>query len=122
MGLLQEAMELVIATRPIEKKVRKGVKDGIVTAPDFETQLEQAVSEGVISADEADTLRAVDAKVMNIINVDDFAPDELARRKADPPAEAVTTEPAEAIVKKEKASGKEPQKNEKVDKELAAGA
>jgi hypothetical protein len=82
----------------------------------------QAVSEGIISAEEADTLRDVDAKVMNLINVDDFAPDELARRKADPQGETVTSEPVEAIVEKETASRKEPQKNENPDKELATGA
>jgi len=64
----------------------------------------------------------VDAKVMNLINVDDFAPDELARRAADTQVETVTTEPVEAIVEKETESKKEPQKNEKLDKELAAGA
>lgn len=122
MGLLQEAMELVVETRPIEQKVRKGVKNGLVTAPDFETQITQAVSEELITAEEADVLRDVDAKVMNLINVDDFAPDELARRKADPPVETVTRESVEAIVETEIASKKEPKKNENLDKELAAGA
>ncbi|MGI9263736.1 MAG: acyl-CoA dehydrogenase [Gammaproteobacteria bacterium] len=122
MGLLQEAMEMVIAARPIEQKVRKGVKEGLVTAPDFATQMEQATGAGVITEEEADTLRNVDAKVMNLINVDDFAPDELARRKDDAPPETVTTETVAAIVEKETVSKKEPDNNEKMDKEIAAGA
>jgi hypothetical protein len=76
----------------------------------------------VITVEEADTLRDVDAKVMHLINVDDFAPDELARRKCDSPPDTVTTETVEAIVKPESASEKEPDNSEKLDKEIAAGA
>jgi acyl-CoA dehydrogenase len=79
LGLLNEAMELVIATRPLAQKLRRGMKEGKVTAPDFATRLEEAVAAEVLSADQAQKLREVDEKVMNLIDVDDFAPDELAR-------------------------------------------
>jgi acyl-CoA dehydrogenase len=77
LGLLQEAMELAIEVSPLEKKLRKGVKDHKITAPDYPTQLEQAVTAGVLSVDEAERLRVVDEKVMALIHVDDFAKDEL---------------------------------------------
>jgi acyl-CoA dehydrogenase len=85
LGLLNEAMELVIATRALSQKLRRGMKEGVVTAPDFATRLEQAVAGDVLTAEEADKLREVDEKVMNLIDVDDFDPDELARPDAAPP-------------------------------------
>jgi acyl-CoA dehydrogenase len=85
LGLLNEAMELVIATRPLSQKLRRGMKEGKVTAPDFATRLEEAVAAEVLTAEEAQKLREVDEKVMNLIDVDDFAPDELARPEAAPP-------------------------------------
>jgi acyl-CoA dehydrogenase len=85
LGLLNEAMELVIATRPLSQKLRRGMKEGKVTAPDFASRLEQAVSSEVLTAEEAQKLREVDEKVMNLIDVDDFAPDELARPESAPP-------------------------------------
>jgi acyl-CoA dehydrogenase len=84
LGLLNEAMELSIASRPLSQKLRRGMKEGKVTAPDFATRLEQAVAAEVLTQDEADRLRAVDEKIMALIAVDDFDPDELARSKAAP--------------------------------------
>jgi acyl-CoA dehydrogenase len=77
LGLLQEAMELSIEVAPLEKKLRKGQKDGKVTAPDFDRQVEEAVAAGILTEAEAEKLRAVDEKVMHIIHVDDFAKAEL---------------------------------------------
>jgi len=80
LGLLQEAMELSIEVAPLEKKLRKGMKDGVIHALDFGRQLEQGVAAGIITVEEADRLRLVDEKVMALINVDDFAPEELKPR------------------------------------------
>jgi acyl-CoA dehydrogenase len=77
MGLLQEAMELAIEVAPLEKKLRKGQKDGKIKAPDFPRQLKEAVAAGVLSQEEADRLAEVDEKVMYLIHVDDFAKEEL---------------------------------------------
>ena len=81
LGLLHEAMELVIASRPLAQKLRRGMKEGKVTAPDYATRLEQAVAAGVLTADEAARLQSVDEKVMALIDVDDFAPEELGRTR-----------------------------------------
>jgi hypothetical protein len=48
-----------------------------VTALDFPSQIQQALTAGIISEAEAATLRDYDRKVMELINVDDFAPHEL---------------------------------------------
>ncbi|HRP35770.1 MAG TPA: acyl-CoA dehydrogenase [Gammaproteobacteria bacterium] len=77
LGLLQEAMELSIEVAPLEKKLRKGVKEGQVHALDFAGQLEDGVAAGIITVEEAAQLRAADEKVMALIHVDDFAPEEL---------------------------------------------
>ena len=62
----------------IEKRIRvDGVKTGKVTALDLPSQISQALTAGIISETEAAMLRDYDRKVMDIINVDDFAPNEL---------------------------------------------
>ncbi|MEP7245507.1 MAG: acyl-CoA dehydrogenase [Gammaproteobacteria bacterium] len=78
LGLLQEALVLSQTAEPIEKRIRvEGVKTGKVTALDLPGQIQQALAAGIISETEAASLRDYDRKVMDIINVDDFAPDEL---------------------------------------------
>src|SRR5271170_3791772 len=75
---LQEALMLCITAEPLEKRIHvDGVKTGRITALDLPGQILQALKLGIISEAEASLLRDYDAKVMNIINVDDFAPHEL---------------------------------------------
>jgi acyl-CoA dehydrogenase len=77
-GLLQEALELAVRAEPLEKRIRvEGVKTGRVTALDLPGQLEQALALGLIGAADADFLREYDRKVMDLVNVDDFASAEL---------------------------------------------
>ncbi len=78
LGQLQEALVLSAAAEPLEKRLRvDGVKTGRVTALDLPGQIAQALALGIISDAEAALLRDYDAKVQDIINVDDFAPQEL---------------------------------------------
>jgi acyl-CoA dehydrogenase len=78
LGQLQEALILSTMAEPLEKRIRvDGVKTGRITALDLPGQIFQALELGVINAAEAEVLRNYDAKVMKIINVDDFAPHEL---------------------------------------------
>ena len=53
------------------------MKTGRITALDLPGQIEQALAVGLLSPAEAQQLRDYDRKVMDIINVDDFAPEEL---------------------------------------------
>src|SRR5215472_2755955 len=81
LALLQEALVLAAQLEPLEKRLRvEGVKTGKVTALDFPGRIQQALSAGILSETEAAALREYDRKVMDIINVDDFEPQELALR------------------------------------------
>jgi acyl-CoA dehydrogenase len=75
---LQAALVLSVVAEPLEKRIRvDGVKTGRVTALDLPGQIAQAAALGIINQAEAALLRDYDAKVLDIINVDDFAPHEL---------------------------------------------
>lgn len=76
-GKMEDALPLVIAAEPLERKLLKAVKVGEVTGISWEEQLQQAKEEGVLSADEASTLEQVRELVMEIIAVDDFESDVL---------------------------------------------
>jgi acyl-CoA dehydrogenase len=79
LGLLQEALLLAVQLEPLEKRIRvEGVHTGRVTALDFPGRIQQALAAGILSETEAAALRDYDRKVMDIINVDDFEPQELA--------------------------------------------
>jgi len=78
LGLLQEALALSDSCEPLERRIRvEGVKTGKITALDLPGQIDQAVSIGLLTTAEATLLREYDAKVMNLLNVDDFDPREL---------------------------------------------
>jgi acyl-CoA dehydrogenase len=78
LGLLQEALILSTMAESLEKRVRvDGVKTGRITALDLPNQISQAVALNILSEAEAAVLRDYDAKVSDLINVDDFAPQEL---------------------------------------------
>ena len=47
---------------------------------DFPARIQQALAAGILSETEAAALREYDRKVMDLINVDDFEPQELAAR------------------------------------------
>lgn len=79
LGELQEVMMLTLEITPLEKKIRRGVKEGKVSAPHLEGQIEEAVAADLLTAQEADRLREADERIMKIIAVDDFTSEELAR-------------------------------------------
>src|ERR1700723_3362887 len=73
LGQLQEALILSTMAEPLQKRIRvDGVKTARVTALDLPGQISQAQGLGIISEAEAEILRSYDAKVMDLINVDDF--------------------------------------------------
>jgi acyl-CoA dehydrogenase len=78
LGLLHEALVLADTAEPLEKRVRvDGVKTGRITALDLPGQIQQALAAGILSETEAAVLRDYDKRVMDLINVDDFAANEL---------------------------------------------
>ena len=84
LGMLQEALSLADAAEPLERRIRvEGVKTGRITALDLPNQIEEALEIDLITVAEAELLRDYDRKVMDIINVDDFDPRELAPHAED---------------------------------------
>jgi acyl-CoA dehydrogenase len=78
LGLLEEAMVLAEQLEPLLKRLRvEGVKTGRVTALDLPGQIQQALTAGIVSETEAAALRDYDRKTLELINVDDFASEEL---------------------------------------------
>jgi acyl-CoA dehydrogenase len=78
LGLLHEALLLAVRAEPLERKLRvEGVKTGRVRALDLPGQIAEGRQLGILTAEEADLLLDYDVKIMRIINVDDFAPEEL---------------------------------------------
>ena len=103
LGLLQEALELAEQNAPLERRLRQAQKEGLIKSDYLGLQIEEAEKAQVISKAEARTLVSYHEKVLALLAVDDFAPDELARtpRQA-PPAE----EKAARNVTKKKANKK----------------
>jgi acyl-CoA dehydrogenase len=82
LGLLQQALELAPNAELLEQRIRnEGVKTGRITALDLAGQIEQAEQLGLLAADEARFMRDYDARVMALVNVDDFAPSEIGTRR-----------------------------------------
>ena len=78
LALLQQALELADAAETLEKRIRvEGVKTGRVTALDLPGRIEQSFRLGILDAAEAASLRDYDAKVLDLVNVDDFEAHEL---------------------------------------------
>jgi len=91
LGQLQEALLAASAAEPIEQRIRvEGVRTGKVTALDLPGRIQQALAAGIISEVEAASLRDYDRKVMEIIQVDDFAPQELGAEAQPPVREPAT--------------------------------
>jgi acyl-CoA dehydrogenase len=83
LGLLQQALELTPAAEAIEKKIRvEGVKTNRIASLDLPHQIDEALALAIISPEEAAFLKDYDAKVMNLINVDEFTSAELAQQPA----------------------------------------
>ncbi len=80
LSALQRALELADTAEPLERKLRvEGVKTGRISALDLPGQIEQGRALGLLDEHEAELLADYDRQVMDLINVDDFAPHELAQ-------------------------------------------
>jgi acyl-CoA dehydrogenase len=82
LGQLQEALELAEQMEPLERKLRQSRKEGLIRSDYLGHQIDEAESAEVISKAEAKDLRSYHEKVMNLLAVDDFAADEIARSGA----------------------------------------
>lgn len=74
---LDDALIKVIAAEPVEHKLRKLTKQGEIDAGGKERQAEQALEKGLITADEADSVKAAVEARWQVIQVDDFSHEDL---------------------------------------------
>ena len=76
-GILEVTLEKVVAAEPVEKKLEKAIRDGIVRRYHGIDWFAEAVSKGVLTQSEADQLREVEHLTAKVIAVDHFDPAEL---------------------------------------------
>jgi len=78
--LIESVLEKVIAVEPLEKKLHRAVREQTVTGKNYEEKIANAITANVITSEEAKQLLDAFSARMSIINVDDFAPDELVSK------------------------------------------
>ncbi|MGV6853363.1 MAG: acyl-CoA dehydrogenase [bacterium] len=83
-GHLEVTFRKVIKTDPIERRIYKAIKAGMIKADSPEQQLVQGIENNVINKEEAQLLREVRAEVSELIAVDDFDPAVLAANQYKP--------------------------------------
>ncbi|MDX1515388.1 MAG: acyl-CoA dehydrogenase [Woeseiaceae bacterium] len=103
-GLLQEALVLAEKNAPLEKRLKQALREGLISSEYLGLQIDEAERAEVINAQEASALREYHDKVRSLLAVDDFAPEQLARRSAAPAAGPSEPEPAPRKAAKRKAA------------------
>ncbi|MFZ5662310.1 MAG: acyl-CoA dehydrogenase [Pseudomonadota bacterium] len=76
-GRINGYLQKVILAEPVERKFQKAIKSRDIGALDFNAQLDEAVREGWITADERRQLEELRAMTLDTISVDDFDSEEL---------------------------------------------
>jgi len=77
-GNMESILAQVIAVDPIEKKISKASRAGKISGKNLDEVVASAVDANIITQEEAAQLLAADRLRMSVINVDDFAPDEMS--------------------------------------------
>ena len=78
-GALQHASDLLNAAQPLHKKLHTALKSGQVKPAAGEHAIDAALEAGVLQAVEAQSLRDAEAARRKVIDVDDFAKEELTQ-------------------------------------------
>ncbi|HBE92925.1 MAG TPA: acyl-CoA dehydrogenase [Gammaproteobacteria bacterium] len=81
-GRLEDALRQVVNTEALDKRLQKALRGKLSEGSSEEDILATGIADEIISADEADILRNAWAARSDVIQVDDFAPEEGAVRKA----------------------------------------
>jgi acyl-CoA dehydrogenase len=92
-GLLQEAIELAEKVEPLERKVVEAYKVGQIDSSDASDQVDEAERRGIVTAEEAIQIREFDQKIMDLIAVDDFSSEDLARKTVRSSSKKTTKKP-----------------------------
>lgn len=117
LGLLQEALELTKEHEPVERRLRQAYKEGLLSSDYLGDQIGEAEKAQVISKAEARNMRVYHEKVLALLAVDDFAPDELIRRPASEPEPRAAPPTLKKATKK--ATRKKPGGKKKASKKKA---
>jgi acyl-CoA dehydrogenase len=80
LGLLQQAMEIAEQVKPLERRIFDARRAGEITADDIPSQIDEAEQKGILTAVEAEAVRAFDRRTLDLTGVDDFDPNELRRQ------------------------------------------
>ena len=97
LGLLQEALELSENLAPLEKKLKQAKREGLIQADYFGHQIDEAEDAEIISAAETRELRTFHEKVLHLLSVDDFSPEELGRAGSNSESPAVPATDTAAV-------------------------
>ena len=71
-GRIDHALELVVKSEPVEKKLAAALRSGVLEKTDITQQLEQAIAREIIDDSEAELYRQAAAARRAVITVDDF--------------------------------------------------
>ncbi|MCY1292914.1 Acyl-coenzyme A dehydrogenase [compost metagenome] len=76
-GALQRAVDLLDASQAARKKLHQALKAGQLQAAPGQSEIDAALAAGVLQAEEGEKLHAAEAARRKVIDVDDFAKEEL---------------------------------------------
>jgi acyl-CoA dehydrogenase len=79
LGRLEAAFYKICAVEELERKVQRGVKEGLFQSLTLLDQIEEALTQKILSVEEATQLREAELARQDVIAVDDFSTSQLAR-------------------------------------------
>ncbi|MEM7621160.1 MAG: acyl-CoA dehydrogenase [Pseudomonadota bacterium] len=94
-GLLEVALQCVVASEAADKKVEKAVRKGLIQRYHNSDWLAEAVQKSIITQEEETLLRKTEDLVSRVIAVDHFTPAEVLPNYATQPMTNTNTEAAE---------------------------
>lgn len=81
LGRLEEALMLIQQAEPVLVRIRRAMREKQLVAGDPELQVNAALEAGIINTDEAARVQAAVVARRQVIEVDDFAPEQLTPEK-----------------------------------------
>jgi acyl-CoA dehydrogenase len=80
-GEFNETLRQVQALAPVEKRLKKAIKEQIFSGHSYSKWVAEAVEKSIVTEEEARQLLVMDKRRMDIIHVDDFADEQLKKRE-----------------------------------------
>ena len=99
---LQAAWLAAIECEPLERRVQKAARDGVVTHPHPIERIAEAVEAGALTREEGERLRACYQQVAEVCAVDEFEDHELRPGASPPATRKAATKPRKRTARKKK--------------------